>query len=100
MAATYRQALRMVQPEGPYLLAGSSMGGVIAYEMAQQLVEEGEEVAFLGLIDSWLLDPSMPEIGEVEAERAILAYGESVGGLAPSIGKRGVARFSSVLLPK
>src|SRR5262249_24962252 len=98
MAATYRQALRAVQPEGPYLLAGSSMGGVIAYEMAQQLGEEGEEVAFLGLIDSWLLDPSIPEIGEAEAERAILAYGQSVGGLPPTIGRRELARFSAVFV--
>ena len=37
MAACYIEAIRSVQPEGPYLLGGWSMGGEIAFEMAQQL---------------------------------------------------------------
>jgi thioesterase domain-containing protein len=74
MAATYCRALRAVQPAGPYLLAGSSLGGVIAYEMAQQLGAQGEEVALVGLVDSWLLDDSVPEPGREEAELAILSY--------------------------
>jgi amino acid adenylation domain-containing protein len=74
MADSYCKALQRVQPHGPYLLAGSSMGGVIAYEMAQRLVEAGEEVALLGLIDSWLLDGASPEAGREEAEFAILDY--------------------------
>jgi amino acid adenylation domain-containing protein len=53
MAADYIDALRVVQPQGPYLLAGHSMGGVIAFEMSQQLQHLGEEVALLALIDSW-----------------------------------------------
>ncbi|HRW40619.1 MAG TPA: AMP-binding protein [Microthrixaceae bacterium] len=43
--------LRRHQPEGPYLLAGYSFGGVLAFEMARQLVEAGEEVPFLGVFD-------------------------------------------------
>jgi amino acid adenylation domain-containing protein len=74
MAALYCAALRVVQPRGPYLLAGGSMGGVIAYEMAQQLAALNEEVALLGLIDSWLLDSSVPPLDREEAELAILAY--------------------------
>jgi thioesterase domain-containing protein len=42
-----------VQASGPYHLAGWSLGGVVAYEMAQQLRRAGEEVDFLGLIDSY-----------------------------------------------
>ena len=53
MAADYIDALRVVQPQGPYLLAGHSMGGVIAFEMSQQLQQQGEQVALLALIDSW-----------------------------------------------
>ncbi|HEU4507241.1 MAG TPA: amino acid adenylation domain-containing protein [Pyrinomonadaceae bacterium] len=53
MAAEYMEALRVVQPHGPYLLAGHSMGGVIAFEMSQQLQQQGEQVALLALIDSW-----------------------------------------------
>jgi amino acid adenylation domain-containing protein len=52
LASHYLQAIRDVQPRGPYHLGGWSMGGVVAFEMAQQLRQQGEEVAFLGLIDS------------------------------------------------
>lgn len=51
-ATRYVSELRKVQSEGPYLLCGYSFGGVIAYEMAHQLTSEGEEIAFLGLIDT------------------------------------------------
>jgi amino acid adenylation domain-containing protein len=52
MAYNYIAALRSVQPEGPYYLGGFSAGGVVAYEMAQQLVRQGEQVATLILFDS------------------------------------------------
>ncbi len=51
-AAHYIEEMRSVQAHGPYLLIGHSLGGQIAYEMAQQLTKRGEAVAFLGLIDS------------------------------------------------
>jgi acyl-CoA synthetase (AMP-forming)/AMP-acid ligase II/thioesterase domain-containing protein len=51
MAAKTLDALRGIQPEGPYLLAGFCNAGVIAYEMARQLHAEGEDVRFLGIID-------------------------------------------------
>jgi amino acid adenylation domain-containing protein len=62
MAARYVEAVREVQPEGPYLLAGWSFGGLAALEMARQLRAAGEEVAFLGMFDtvyrreSWVPD--------------------------------------------
>jgi thioesterase domain-containing protein/acyl carrier protein len=52
MASMYIKALRDVQPTGPYLLGGWSFGGVIAYEMAQQLLAQNEQIALLALIDS------------------------------------------------
>jgi thioesterase domain-containing protein len=52
MAASYLRALRGVQTQGPYNLAGWSLGGVVAFEMAQQLAAEGEQAARLFLIDS------------------------------------------------
>ncbi|WP_157722062.1 non-ribosomal peptide synthase/polyketide synthase [Tumebacillus avium] len=55
MAAHYIAAIRFVQPEGPYLLGGWSLGGVVAYEMARQLREQGELAA-----DVFLLDTAMP----------------------------------------
>jgi thioesterase domain-containing protein len=54
MAAYYIQALQTVEPTGPYLLGGWSMGGVIAFEMAQQLHAQGQRVALLALLDSWI----------------------------------------------
>jgi thioesterase domain-containing protein len=50
-AARYLRDLREAQPDGPYWLAGYSFGGVCAYEMARQLRRDGDEVAFLGVID-------------------------------------------------
>ena len=52
IAMHYLEELRNVQPQGPYLLAGWSMGGVLAFEMAQQLDRAGQKVATLVLIDS------------------------------------------------
>jgi acyl transferase domain-containing protein/thioesterase domain-containing protein/acyl carrier protein len=52
MAALYNREIRSLQPSGPYLLSGWSMGGLVAWEMAQQLIKEGETVGLLALIDT------------------------------------------------
>jgi amino acid adenylation domain-containing protein len=52
MASCYIESLRSIQPEGPYLLGGWSVGGVVAFEMAQQLQAQGETVALLALLDT------------------------------------------------
>ncbi|MBW4681349.1 MAG: amino acid adenylation domain-containing protein [Microcoleus vaginatus WJT46-NPBG5] len=52
MAAYYIKALRAVQPNGPYFLGGWSFGGLVAFEMAQQLQKAGEEVGLLALLDT------------------------------------------------
>ncbi|HEY8942988.1 MAG TPA: amino acid adenylation domain-containing protein, partial [Polyangiaceae bacterium] len=54
LAQGYLSAVRRQQPKGPYCLAGVSFGGVLAYEMAQQLRRAGEEVALLAMFDSAL----------------------------------------------
>ncbi len=53
MAADYIKEIRTVQPEGPYFLGGYSSGGVVAFEMAQQLHAQGQKVAMLALFDSY-----------------------------------------------
>jgi amino acid adenylation domain-containing protein len=60
MAARYVAEIQAAQPHGPYILGGHSSGGVIAYEMAQQLIAQGEEVPFLALMEvpAPLADPS------------------------------------------
>ncbi len=52
IAAHYISEIKTVQAEGPYLLAGYSLGGIIAYEMSCQLLKNHEKVAFTGLFDT------------------------------------------------
>lgn len=52
MAGEYIDRIRLAQPSGPYLLAGLCAGGVIAFEIARQLEQAGETVAFVGVIDA------------------------------------------------
>lgn len=44
-------ALRSIQPQGPYQLIGFCAGGLVAFEMAQQLTASGQEIRFLGIVD-------------------------------------------------
>jgi aspartate racemase len=45
--------MRILQPDEPYFLAGVSFGGSVAFEMAQQLVAQGQKVALLALLDTY-----------------------------------------------
>lgn len=51
IAAAHIAAMRAIQPHGPYLLGGFCNGGVLAFEMAQQLHAQGESVDLLALIE-------------------------------------------------
>ena len=51
MAAQYLADIRTIQPRGPYNLGGYCFGGNVAYEMARQLREAGEEIGFVALIN-------------------------------------------------
>lgn len=66
MAQGYLADVRRVQPRGPYCLGGWSLGGVVAFEMARLLKEQGEAVAFLGLIDS-VTPQALERLGLAEA---------------------------------
>ena len=52
MAAHYIKEILTIQPEGPYFLGGYSLGGVVAFEMAQQFHAQGQKVAMLALFDT------------------------------------------------
>jgi arthrofactin-type cyclic lipopeptide synthetase C len=52
MAARLVQAIRAIQPKGPYRIAGWSFGGMLAYEVAAQLISNDDQVEFLGLLDT------------------------------------------------
>lgn len=65
MAADYLEVLKTVQPEGPYHLLGWSIGGVVAFEMAQQLPRQGQSVAILIMLDTSVPTPAkalMPQV--------------------------------------
>jgi amino acid adenylation domain-containing protein len=87
MARCYIQAIRGVQPSGPYLLAGFSAGGVVAFEMAQQLCDSSERVALLGLFDAAVF--SQPAGAPVET--AANRHSKKLRKL-----KRGLQRFRTM----
>ena len=56
MAACYIEAIRKVQPEGPYSIGGTSLGGIVAFEMAQQLRNMGQATDPLIMFDTGGVD--------------------------------------------
>lgn len=57
---TYVSAILKRQPQGPYVIAGYSLGCIIAFELAKELEARGREVAFLGCIDFFPICEPMP----------------------------------------
>ena len=72
MAAYYINAMRSVRAEGPYLLAGWSMGGAVAFEMAQQLHAQGQRVSLLALLDARIPTPD-EGFADEDVEATLLA---------------------------
>jgi len=52
MAATHLAVIRAVRPHGPYIIGGFCIGGIVAYELAQQIKASGDSVEMLLMIDS------------------------------------------------
>lgn len=63
MATYYLEAIQTVQPHGPYLLGGHSLGGWVAFEIAQQLLRQGETVDMVAIIDT-----AVPELANHTAD--------------------------------
>jgi amino acid adenylation domain-containing protein len=59
MASHYIKELIAVQPQGPYAILGYSFGGLVAFEIAQQLLATGQEIALLAILD--LKSPNLPK---------------------------------------
>ena len=51
IAAYHIRSIKKIQPSGTYLLGGHSFGGKVAFEIATQLQQQGDEVGFLGIFD-------------------------------------------------
>lgn len=67
LAAAYLDELRARQPRGPYLLAGTCFGGVVAFEIAHRLRAAGETVRLLALFDAYApasLLPAAARLGQ------------------------------------
>jgi thioesterase domain-containing protein len=83
MAAYYIEALRSLQAEGPYCIGGWSAGGVVAFEMAQQLAAQGHRVALLALLDA-RIPTAEEDFADEDFEATLLAdfiryFGLSLG---------------------
>jgi cytochrome P450/thioesterase domain-containing protein len=61
LARRYVEEIKAVQPHGPYLVGGHSFGGLVAYEVGRVLRAQGDEVAQVILIDTYLAEPDQPE---------------------------------------
>jgi amino acid adenylation domain-containing protein len=76
-ATRYLQEIRKIQPNGPYLLGGHCYGGVLAFEIAQQLQKQGEKVGLLVVIDAIL--PEIPiESTDSDDAKFLLRIAESI----------------------
>jgi thioesterase domain-containing protein len=70
VAAGYVAALRSVKPQGPYYLGGFSSGGIVAYEMAQQLLRAGQDVATILLLDAYVEQSAFALFRSLRLQRA------------------------------
>jgi amino acid adenylation domain-containing protein/non-ribosomal peptide synthase protein (TIGR01720 family) len=80
MAACYLEAIRTVQPAGPYYLMGWSLGGLVALEMAQQLTVEREEIALLAVLDTGISEALEMNKSERDDAEWIVRYTEILAG--------------------
>src|SRR5690606_23594343 len=74
MAAHYIGEIQQVVPDGPYYLGGRCFGGIVAFEMAQQLRAQGKRVPFLGILD--VLVPPNTQLALFSPLRRSLVAGE------------------------
>jgi aspartate racemase len=80
LAAYYIKEMQTLQPEGPYFIAGVSYGGIVCFEMARQLHEQGQKVALLALFDT--LGPGEEEL--VSAPQRALRHFSNIFRFGPS----------------
>lgn len=88
MAADYLQALQTVQPHGPYTIGGWSLGGLVAYEMAKQLLAAGQKIKRLVFLDTTIPEGAASCVPIEEQVNVGLEYGieltlDQLGELSP-----------------
>jgi amino acid adenylation domain-containing protein len=73
LVAGYTQRIQAAQPTGPYRLAGWSMGGVVAFEIARRLEQAGADVSLLVLLDAPFAVPADSTAGDAELAARFVA---------------------------
>jgi len=70
-AAAYIEAMKTVAPRGPYVIGGHSFGGIVSFEIAQQLTSRGDAVDVL-----FILDSSLPNLqkGALDRLASVFAF--------------------------
>ncbi len=84
MAEFFLDAIRAVQPRGPYFLIGYSLGGLVTLEMAQRLSERGEKVALLAMLDAYPFRRYLPFQQRVRLMSRRAAYHASIAMKLPA----------------
>lgn len=74
MAAQHLKRVVAHQPQGPYALAGYSLGGIIAFEMARQLRQAGQQIQLLVLLDCYPLTPRQSSLKRVPLRYVLRNY--------------------------
>jgi thioesterase domain-containing protein len=82
MAALYVDAIRKLQPQGPYLVGGYSSGGIIAFEMAQQLRRQGQEVGLVAMLDCFRMSAER-QGNEKDDAKLISLFVRTLGRILP-----------------
>jgi thioesterase domain-containing protein len=86
LVTDYTRRIRAVQPAGPYALGGWSMGGVIAFEVAQRLEQAGADIGLLVLLDAPFVIPAAQQ-EEASGTRwldVFQAHHQMIAGYQPS----------------
>jgi acetoacetyl-CoA synthetase len=94
MSEFYLDALTQLQPHGPYILIGYSFGGLVALEMAQQLIEHRENIALLMLVDTY------PHSSYLAPGKRLKLFARKVAGHISDVRReplRSLSRFTNVL---
>ena len=108
MARAYIDEIRRIQPRGPYRIGGFCLGGLVSFEMGQQLRAEGEEVSLLLMIECYF--PAAPEHLHTRGDRLAwadnhlgellrLSTSEKLGYIGRRIG-RAALRIGTNLVPR
>ncbi len=88
MAADYVEAIRATSPDGPYQLGGWSLGGIVAWEVARQLCDDGQTVTRMILLDTAIPEGAIAHSNLPAEPSPGLEYGldytlEQLGELRP-----------------